>query len=89
MVYLKVSPWKGQQRFGIKGKLAPRYIGPYRIAQRVGTVAYRLELPAELAGVHPTFHISMLRLARLGPRPTIELGQVETQPDVTYKERPI
>ncbi|KAK9106560.1 hypothetical protein Syun_022571 [Stephania yunnanensis] len=89
MVYLKVSPWKGQQRFGIKGKLAPRYIGPYRIAQRVGPVAYRLDLPAELAGVHPTFHISMLRLARTGPRPMIELGQVEVQPDVTYEERPI
>ncbi|KAK9154344.1 hypothetical protein Sjap_001824 [Stephania japonica] len=45
LVYLKVSPWKGHQRFGIKGKLAPRYIGPFRVIARVGTVAYRLELP--------------------------------------------
>ncbi|KAK9157019.1 hypothetical protein Scep_003593 [Stephania cephalantha] len=89
MVYLKVSPWKDQQRFGIKGKLAPRYIGPFRVAARVGSVAYRLDLPAELAGVHPTFHISMLRLARSGPRPMVDLRQIEVRPDVTYEERPI
>ena len=50
-VYLKVSPLKGHQRFGVKGKLAPRYVGPYRIIEKVGAVAYKLDLPAALEGV--------------------------------------
>ncbi|WMV54418.1 hypothetical protein MTR67_047803, partial [Solanum verrucosum] len=52
---------KGVVRFSKKGKLSPRYIGPYRISKRVGNVAYKLELPQELAAVHPVFHISMLK----------------------------
>ncbi|WMV25871.1 hypothetical protein MTR67_019256 [Solanum verrucosum] len=52
---------KGFMRFGKKGKLSPRYIGPYRIAKRIGNVAYELELPHELVAVHPLFHISMLK----------------------------
>jgi len=60
-VYLKVSPWKGVQRFGIKGKLAPRYIGPYPILERCGPVTYRLNLPANLSAVHNIFHVSQLR----------------------------
>ncbi|KAK9154106.1 hypothetical protein Sjap_001586 [Stephania japonica] len=87
LVYLKVSPWKGHQRFGIKGKLAPRYIGPFRVIARIGTVAYRLELPAELAGVHPVFHVSMLRLAKSGPRPMVDIRQIEVRPDVSYEEQ--
>ncbi|KAK9086078.1 hypothetical protein Sjap_026489 [Stephania japonica] len=89
LVYLKVSPWKGHQRFGIKGKLAPRYIGPFRVIARVGTVAYRLELPAELAGVHPVFHVSMLRLAKTGPRPMVDIRQIEVRPDASYEEQPV
>src|SRR5688572_23084825 len=61
LVYLKVSPMKGVMRFGKKGKLSPRYIGPYKILKRVGSVAYEVELPNELARVHPVFHVSMLR----------------------------
>ncbi|WMV50448.1 hypothetical protein MTR67_043833 [Solanum verrucosum] len=60
-VYLKVSPMKGVMRFGKKGKLSPRHIGPYRISKRIGNVAYELELPQKLAVVHPIFHISMLK----------------------------
>ena len=60
-VYLKVSPMKGVMRFVKKGKLNPRYIGPYKISKRIGNVAYELELPPELAAVHPVFHISMLK----------------------------
>ncbi|WMV13633.1 hypothetical protein MTR67_007018 [Solanum verrucosum] len=59
-VYRKVSPVNGVMRFGKKGKLSPRYIGPYRISKRIGNVACELELPQELATVHPVFHISML-----------------------------
>ena len=62
-VYQKVSPTKGVMRFGKKGKLSPRYIGPYRIDNRNGNVAYVLELPQELEVVHPVFHIAMLRTA--------------------------
>ncbi|KAK1415049.1 hypothetical protein QVD17_30819 [Tagetes erecta] len=60
-VMLKVSPWKGIIRFRKRGKLSPRYIGPFRIVARVGDVAYRLDLPEELSGIHPTFHVSYLR----------------------------
>ena len=60
-VFLKLSPWKGVVQFGKKGKFSPRYIGPYRITERVGEVAYRLELPSELSRVHNVFHVSMLR----------------------------
>ncbi|GJW86440.1 hypothetical protein Tco_0161780 [Tanacetum coccineum] len=60
-VMLKVSPWKGVIRFGKKGKLAPRYVGPFEILKRIGPVAYRLRLPEELSGVHDTFHVSNLK----------------------------
>ncbi|GJR22477.1 putative reverse transcriptase domain-containing protein [Tanacetum coccineum] len=59
-VLLKVSPWKGVVRFGKKGKLAPRFVGPFEITERIGHVAYRLRLPKELNGVHDTFHVSNL-----------------------------
>ncbi|XP_075074820.1 uncharacterized protein LOC142162373 [Nicotiana tabacum] len=60
-VFLKVSPMKGVMRFGKKGKLSPRFIGPYRILKRIGEVAYKLELPASMTLAHPIFHMSMLR----------------------------
>ena len=61
LVFLKVSPMKGVVKFGKKGKLAPRYIGPFEIRLRVGEVAYRLVLPPELSRIHLVFHVSMLR----------------------------
>ena len=61
LVFLKVSPMKGVMRFGKKGKLAPKYIGPFEIRSKVGEVAYRLVLPLELSRIHPVFHVSMLR----------------------------
>jgi hypothetical protein len=60
-VYLKVSPIRGVRRFGVKGKLAPRYIGPYQILARRGEVAYRLSLPEGLSAVHNVFHVSQLK----------------------------
>ena len=61
MVLLKVSPWKGVIRFRKRGKLGPRFIGPFRVLARVGQVAYRLDLPEELSQIHNTFHVSQLR----------------------------
>jgi hypothetical protein len=60
-VYLKVSPIRGTKRFGVKGKLAPRYIGPYQIQARRGEVAYQLSLPENLSAVHDVFHVSQLK----------------------------
>ena len=60
-VFLKVSPWKGITRFGHKGKLSPRYIGPFEILERVGLVAYRIALPPALSKIHNVFHVSSLR----------------------------
>ena len=61
LVYLKISPMRGVKRFEKKGKLSPRYVGPYKILSRVCKVAYEVELPSELSPVHPIFHVSMLR----------------------------
>ncbi|GKD65913.1 hypothetical protein Tco_1308021 [Tanacetum coccineum] len=58
---LKVSPWKGVVRFGKKGKLAPRFVGPFEILKGIGPVAYRFRLPEELSSVHDTFHVSNLK----------------------------
>ena len=60
-VFLKLSPWKGVVRFGKQGKLNPRYIGPFEIVERIGPMAYRLDLSEEFSRVHNVFHISMLR----------------------------
>ncbi|GKF75791.1 hypothetical protein Tco_0225235, partial [Tanacetum coccineum] len=66
-VFLKVSPWKGMVRFGKKGKLAPRFVGPFDIIERIGPVANRLKLPEELNGVHDTFHVSNLKKCLADP----------------------
>ncbi|GKB45798.1 putative reverse transcriptase domain-containing protein [Tanacetum coccineum] len=66
-VLLKVSPWKGVVRFGKKGKLAPRFVGPFEVIEKVGPVAYRLDLPEELDGVHDTFHVSNLKKCLADP----------------------
>ncbi|GJW01338.1 hypothetical protein Tco_1556589 [Tanacetum coccineum] len=60
-VMLKVSPWKGVVRFGKRGKLNPRYVGPFKVLEKIGSVAYKLELPQELSRVHNTFHVSNLK----------------------------
>ena len=88
-VFLRVSPTKGVYRFGIKGKLSPRYIGPYEILERIGPVAYRLALPPSLSGVHDVFHISQLRKCISDPDAVINTNQPEVQPNLTIAERPI
>jgi hypothetical protein len=88
-VYLKVSPMKGVSRFGVKGKLAPRYIGPFLILERYGPVAYRIQLPKTLSVIHNVFHVSQLKKCLRVPDRTVEVTDVVLEPDLTYSEHPI
>ena len=88
-VYLKVSPMKGVTHFGVKGKLAPRYIGPFQILERYGKVAHRLKLPEHLTAVHDVFHVSQLKKCLRVPEQNVEVEGVELEPNLTYSEYPI
>jgi hypothetical protein len=88
-VYLKVSPMKGVNRFGVKGKLAPRYIGPFPILEQCEPVAYRLQLPETLYAVHDVFHVSQLKKFLRIPDRTIDVVDVALEPDLTYSQHPI
>jgi hypothetical protein len=87
-VYLKVSPTKGVQRFGIKGKLAPRYIGPYEIVEACGPVAYKLKLPLKMSAIHNVFHVSQLKKCVQLPTEVITKPEVEIELDLSYQEYP-
>src|SRR3954470_2272998 len=86
--YLHVTPMRGTHRFGIKGNLAPRYIGPLCILSRSGPVAYRLEFPSNLSQVHDVFHVSQLRRCFKDPIREVEHDMIELQQDLTYQEHP-
>ena len=88
-VYLKMSPMKGVVRFGKKGKLSPRCVGPYRIVKRVGSVAYELELPLEMSMVHPVFHVLMLRKFLGDPSSIVPLEVVNAEENLSYEEVPV
>ncbi|KAJ0814205.1 putative nucleotidyltransferase, Ribonuclease H [Helianthus annuus] len=88
-VLLKVSPWKGVIRFGKKGKLAPRYVGPFKIVERIGKVAYRLELPPELGNVHPTFHVSNLKKCLADENLHIPLDEIRVDKTLHFVEKPV
>ncbi|WMV25860.1 hypothetical protein MTR67_019245 [Solanum verrucosum] len=88
-VYLKVSPMKGVMRFGKKGKLSLRYIGPYRISKRIGNVAFELELPQELTTVHPVFHISMLKKCICDPSLILPTESIRIKDNLSYEEVPV
>ncbi|XP_059295519.1 uncharacterized protein LOC132048851 [Lycium ferocissimum] len=88
-VFLKVSPMKGVMGFGRKGKLIPRYIGPYEITRRVGKVACELRLPAEIYMVDPVFHISMLRLYKPDPSHVLNYEEVDIDESLAYEEEPV
>ncbi|GJY15583.1 putative reverse transcriptase domain-containing protein [Tanacetum coccineum] len=85
-VLLKVSPWKGVVRFGNKGKLAHRYVGPFEIMEMIGHVAYRLRLPQELSGVHDTFHVSNLKKCLADANLHVSLGEVKIDKTLRFVE---
>lgn len=88
-VYLKVSPLRGMQRFQVRRKLAPRYVGPFRIVSKRGAVAYELKLPANFPAVFNVFHISQLKKCLHVPEEAVEIDHLDIQPDLTYVEYPL
>ncbi|GKE48082.1 putative reverse transcriptase domain-containing protein [Tanacetum coccineum] len=88
-VLLKVSLWKGVVRFGKKGKLAPRYVGPFEIVECVGPVAYRLKLPRELSCIYDTFHVSNLKKCLAEPDVQVPLEEIEIDENLRFVEEPI
>ena len=88
-VFLKVRPKRGVVRFDKRGKLSPRFIGPFEILERIGIVAYQLALPPSMSGVHEVFHFSMLRKYTLDPAHVVDWGQIEVDTDGTFEEGPV
>ena len=86
---LRVAPWKGVTRFGKRGKLNPRFVGPFEILDRIKNVAFRLVLPPSMSRVHNVFHISMLRKYVKDPNHIIELELDEIIEDLKYEEVPV
>jgi hypothetical protein len=88
-VYMKVSPIRGMRRFKVKGKLSPRFIGPFMILKRVGKVSYQLELPDHLADVHDVFHVSQLKKCLRVLEEQLPMEDLSVQEDLTCTEYPI
>ena len=93
-VYLRVSPLRAVKRFGVKGKLAAHFVGPYKVLERMGEVAYKLELTEGLSGVHNVFHVSQLKkchaeMADIPLRHTVPLEAIQLDSDFTYEEKPV
>ena len=88
-VFLKVKPKRGVVRFGKQGKLLPRYIGPFKMLEMVGTVAYRLALQPSLSGVHAVFHVSMLRKYTPDPTHVVDRGELVVDANGTFEKGPV
>ncbi|GJZ69569.1 retrovirus-related pol polyprotein from transposon TNT 1-94 [Tanacetum coccineum] len=89
MILLKVSPWKGAVRFGKRGKLSPRYIGPFKVLARIGHVAYTLELPEELKGIHSTFHVSNLKKCLAEGDVVVPMEEIQLDDKLHMIEEPV
>ncbi|GJY10225.1 putative reverse transcriptase domain-containing protein [Tanacetum coccineum] len=89
MFMLKVSPWKGVIRFGKRGKLSLRYVGPFKIIDRIGPVMYKLELPDELSGIHNTFHVSNLKKCLADENLVIPLEEIQLDYKLHFIEEPV
>ncbi|KAD5802846.1 hypothetical protein E3N88_14206 [Mikania micrantha] len=89
LVMLKVSPWKGIFRFGKRGKLSPRFVGPFKILERIGSVAYRLELPPELGNVHDVFHVSNLKKCLVNETLIVPLKEIQIDKKLQFREEPV
>ena len=89
MVFLKVSPWKGTVRFGKKGKLSPRFVGPFKITRRIGPVAYKLDLPPELSAIHDTFHVSNLKKCLVDEAALVPLEDIQVNDKLNFVEEPM
>ena len=85
-VFLKVMPKRGVVRFGKRGNLSSRFIGPFEILERVDTIAYRLALPPSMSGVYEVFHVSMLRRYTPDPAHVVDWGEIDVDTDGTFKE---
>ena len=88
-VLLKVSPWKGVVRFGKKGKLSPRFVGPFPITKKIGEVAYQIKLPEKLSGVHNVFHVSNLRKCLADESLFVPLDEIEIDKQLKFVEEPL
>jgi hypothetical protein len=88
-VYLKVSPMRGTHKFRVKGKFTPRYVGPFKIIDHKGEVAYQLELLPQLSDVHDVFHVSQLKKYLRVPEEQLPMEYLDLGGDLTYNERPI
>ncbi|KAD4586093.1 hypothetical protein E3N88_23694 [Mikania micrantha] len=89
LVMLKVSPWKGIFRFGKRGKLSPRFVGPFKILERIGSVAYRLELPPELGNIHDVFHVSNLKKCLVDESLIVPLKEIQVDEKLQFREEPV
>jgi hypothetical protein len=88
-VYLKVSPMRGLHHFKVRGKLAPRFIGPFKILEKRGEVAYQLELPPQWSNVHDVFHVSQLKKCLRVPEEQIPMEDLDAKEDLSYQEYPV
>lgn len=85
----KVSPIRGTLRFGQKGKLSSRYIGPFKVKSQINDIAYKLTLPPELLGIHEVFHLSMLKKYVADPKHIIHHEPLKIKDNATYVEKPV
>ena len=88
-VFLKVMPKRGVVKFDKREKLTPRFIGPFEILERIGTVAYRLTLPPSMSGLHEVFHVSILRKYTPDPSHIVDWGQIDVDTDGTFQKGPV